>query len=201
MGVFTCFDIRNDSEGDILENLKRKNNTITDVKRIKVRRGKDLVNTNTYIATFSTALHPSEISIAYLKVKVRTYIPNPMRCFKCNRFGHTKQFCKSAATCAKCTSLEHSSEDCSSNRPLCINCRESHAAYSKECCKWKEEKEILTIKVKNNISFAEARKQYRLAHPLQKSFAAVVRSQPTPTETSCKLSEAELKNPSSQNRI
>ena len=29
-----------------------------------------------------------------LKVKVALFVPNPMRCFNCNKFGHTSQRCK-----------------------------------------------------------------------------------------------------------
>ncbi|KAF8771390.1 hypothetical protein HNY73_018816 [Argiope bruennichi] len=38
-----------------------------------------------------------------------------------------------------------------------FNCNGSHPAYSKSCPKWKIEKEIQTIKISRNISFAEAR--------------------------------------------
>ena len=36
------------------------------------------------------------ITVGYLKVKVALFVPNPMRCFNCNTFGHTSQRCKVA---------------------------------------------------------------------------------------------------------
>ena len=32
--------------------------------------------------------------IGYYFVEVKRYIPNPMRCFQCQEFGHSKKFCK-----------------------------------------------------------------------------------------------------------
>ena len=41
---------------------------------------------------------------------------------------------------------------------LSVNCKSSHPTYSKECSVWKDEKEILSIKFKDNVTFLEARK-------------------------------------------
>ena len=188
-GVFTCFDIRRESEEVILENLRKKDKSITDVRRISVRRGEELVPTNSYIVTFNSHVLPTEIRVAYLKVRVRVYVPNPMRCFKCQRFGHTKQHCKSVAQCAKCSSPAHGANECNSVEPKCVNCKGGHPSYSKDCQRWKDEKEIMAIMTKDKLSFNEARKQYRAAHPLQKTFSEVTKA----SAGNSALSETELK--------
>lgn len=85
-------------------------------------------------------------------------MPNPQRCFHCQRYGHSALSFR-GKTCAKCGKNYHPSENCS-NLPCCINCGEPHPAYSRSCRKWKQEKEIITLKVKENISFPEARKRF-----------------------------------------
>ena len=43
----------------------------------------------------------------------------------------------------------------------CANCSGDHSANSKDCPQWEKEKKILKIKCEQNISFPEARKQYK----------------------------------------
>ncbi|KFM83317.1 Nucleic-acid-binding protein from mobile element jockey, partial [Stegodyphus mimosarum] len=99
-----------------------------------------------------------------------------MRCFQCQRFGHTKNSCRGKLTCARCSLVGHESESCSAV-PLCINCKGEHTAFSRSCPKWKLEKEVQATKVNNNISYAEARRlvQTNQIRP-NTSFAAAVKS-------------------------
>ena len=51
----------------------------------------------------------------------------------------------------------HENLDCQA--PVrCVNCKQEHPSYSKNCEKWKAEKEIQTVRTKQNISYSEARK-------------------------------------------
>ncbi|GFY05982.1 uncharacterized protein TNCV_3862861 [Trichonephila clavipes] len=42
------------------------------------------------------------VKAAYLHCPVRPYIPNPPRCFQCQRFGHSKTVCRGQPTCSRC---------------------------------------------------------------------------------------------------
>ncbi|KAF8784776.1 hypothetical protein HNY73_010414 [Argiope bruennichi] len=53
---------------------------------------------------------------------------------------------------------DHETSVCSSQTFKCLNCSGSHPAYSRDCPKWKTEKEIQSLKVRRNISYAEAKK-------------------------------------------
>ncbi|GFT24832.1 uncharacterized protein TNCV_3021241 [Trichonephila clavipes] len=100
---------------------------------------------------------PSNIKAGYLNCKLHPYIPNPLRCFKCQRFGHSQNSCLGQLTCSRCAAVGHSSTDCTLE-PKCINCSQIHTTDSKLCPKWKTEKEIQTIKTNRNISYFEAQK-------------------------------------------
>ncbi|GFU05706.1 uncharacterized protein TNCV_1005011 [Trichonephila clavipes] len=80
-----------------------------------------------------------------------------LRCFKCQRFGHSQTACRGQLTCSRCASVGHASSDCTLEQK-CVNCSQPHSADSKLCPKWKIEKEIQTIKTNRNISYIEARK-------------------------------------------
>ncbi|GFV21134.1 RNA-directed DNA polymerase from mobile element jockey [Trichonephila clavipes] len=100
---------------------------------------------------------PPAIKAGYLNCKIRPYIPNPLRCFKCQRFGHSQTSCRSQLTFSRCASVGHASTDCSLE-PKCINCSQPHTADSKLCPKWKTEKQIQEIKTNKNITYVEVRK-------------------------------------------
>ena len=97
------------------------------------------------------------------KVKVDTYIPNPLRCFKCQRYGHHKMNCKRELACARCGVVGHEDKECTS-KPHCVNCDGDHGSFSRDCTAWKKEKEIQTIKITRGISFPEARKIVELTN-------------------------------------
>ena len=59
-------------------------------------------NTNTFIITFNLPSVPKYLKIGFIRVSVSVYIPNPLRYYKCQRFGHGKTTCKGTTTCATC---------------------------------------------------------------------------------------------------
>ena len=103
--------------------------------------------------SFSPEL-PKEITVGYLKVKVALFVPNPTRCFNCNKFGHTGQCCKVAAKCPDCGKDKH--EGHCEGPKLCSNCNGPHTSAAKDCPVWQKEKEIQCVCVEK-LSFPEAR--------------------------------------------
>ena len=62
----------------------------------------------------------------------------------------------------------------------CVNCEGPHSAFSKQCPKYKQEQEIITLKYTLTISFPEAGKSI-LNKPI--SYASVSRKTTTSTAT------------------
>ena len=90
----------------------------------------------------------------------------------------TKNSCKGKAVCAGCGEEGHNVDDCR-NDPKCVNCEGDHRAISKECPIWKQEKDIVTLKYKENISFADARKRLQpISDPSKNSYASVTQTPP-----------------------
>ena len=144
------------------------------VQRIQSRRSGVLQPTASLILTFSRPSLPEKSNVAFYRLPVHPYVPNPMRCFNCQRFGHTQLACKSKASCGKCGKDAHDG-DCSS-AVHCVHCAAGHPAWSRQCPKFLQEKQIQELKVKENISFFETRKCSKASHPLafRSSFAQVV---------------------------
>ena len=111
---------------------------VVEVHRVTVKRDTKKVPTNTLFLT-------KEITVGYLKVKVALFVPNPMRCFNCNKSGHTSQRCKVAAKCPGCGKDKHKGR-CEGPK-LCSNCNGPHASSAKDCPVWQKEKEFQRVRV------------------------------------------------------
>ena len=108
--------------------------------------------------TFGAHKLPEFITAGYLRLAVSQFFPNPLRCYKCQRFGHHKDKCRSDIACQICSEVGHDTRECQ-KPPKCRNCEGSHSPNAKECPAWKKEKEIVKVKTENNISFPEARRR------------------------------------------
>ena len=105
LGVIRCRDLADMSEAEIRDELKDQG--VVGVNRVTVKKEGKVIPTNTLFLTFGSPDLPKEITVGYLKVKVALFVPNPMRCFNCNKFGHTGQSCKVAAKCPGCGKDKH----------------------------------------------------------------------------------------------
>ncbi|GFY32565.1 uncharacterized protein TNCV_673201 [Trichonephila clavipes] len=123
---------------------------VCDVRRITIRRDGQVLNTKHLILTFSTPDLPQTVKMAYIRCPVRPYIPNPLRCFQCQRYGHSKNVCRGQPTCPRCGESGHDSVDCT-KKEQCLNCKGDHPAYSRSCPTWIIEKEITSVKIKKNF--------------------------------------------------
>ena len=181
-GVIRSYDFRNANEEEMFEELKHHH--VTEVKRVYVTHGGNKTKTNTFILTFDVPTLPSRVKAALSTYPVEPFVPNPLRCFNCQKFGHHKDKCGKDKVCARCGHTGHDSSSC--ENPLqCPNCKGDHFAYSKECPRWKQEKEIQAVKVTQNLTFKAARKLVESrtpGGPSAQSYADV--SRPTASSSS-----------------
>ncbi|GFV21111.1 uncharacterized protein TNCV_4267441 [Trichonephila clavipes] len=141
---------------------------VCDVRRITIRRDGQVLNTKHLILTFSTPDLPQTVKMAYIRCPVRPYIPNPLRCFQFQRYGHSKNVCRGKLTCPRCGESGHDSADCT-KKEQCLNCKGDHPAYSRSCPTWIIDKEITSVKIKEKISYPEARRVVLSRTPVSES--------------------------------
>lgn len=178
-GVISEQELLQSTDAEIEEELSEQG--VIAARRITMRRNNEEIKTKHIVLTFNSTNLPDSIHAAYLHCKVRPYIPNPRRCFKCQRFGHGSMSCRGKPTCVTCGEDQHGEERCE-RTPKCINCTGQHGAYSRSCPIWKREKEIISIKTKENISYPEARKRFTFQE--KGTFADAVRRGPQPRSVS-----------------
>ena len=183
-GVIYCADLEDVSDEDITDGLSAFG--VVSARRIKSKKNGVLVPTHSVILTFDQIELPREVPIGYIRVKVRQYIPSPMRCFRCLRFGHTQVHCKNRPTCSKCAASGHTGDDCTAESTKCVNCGENetpHSAFDLKCPTLKREREIVAIKYTERVSFREARERYNATHPKRSYATAAKGAQPIRPES------------------
>ena len=135
-------------------------------------------NSGRVTLTFKGQKLPDKVTIAgWLHCRVRTYVPNPLRCFKCQLYGHTSKNCRREKRCSICGGGD-CQEQCG-NPMRCVNCGGEHTSFDRSCPKWIQEKEVQKIKAQQNISYKEAKSQVssrRITSGV--SYSAAVQSTP-----------------------
>lgn len=104
-GIIRSSELRHVSDDDMKKGIEPY--TVSTAKRITYRRDGKEMPTNAFLLTFDTPTLPTEVRVSYLQLKMQPYIPNPLRCFNCQKYGHHNSNCRSQATCANCGSLDH----------------------------------------------------------------------------------------------
>ena len=101
--------------------------------------GQRTVKTNKVTLTFQGEA-PASIKTVYGQFKTEPVTKEPLRCYRCQRFGHSQKVCRAQAQCVICAG-HHNSDVClrrpnkssSTVVPKCINCAGEPPSFSKMC--------------------------------------------------------------------
>lgn len=81
-----------------------------------------------------------------MSYNVRVYIPPPLRCFTCQRYGHVAAVCKGKIRCSNCGG-EHKYGECEEGATQkCCNCGGEHSAAHGGCEVYKRMFEVQKMK-------------------------------------------------------
>ena len=104
---------------------------------------------------------PSNIPILGELRELREFIPRPMQCGKCWRYGHTTKKCnKINTTCAKCSGQHTTNWECEETR--CANCGKEHDSKSNKCIFHQYQTEIRLLQTRNGLNFGQAKFELKL---------------------------------------
>jgi hypothetical protein len=133
-----------------------------------------------------------------ISVEPRRRSSNIPQCTNCQKYNHTKNFCKLEPRCVKCAGPHHYT-NCPSRKveiPLCVNCGKNHTANYKGCeyylklkSKFSNQQRIIRPQDQNNprpnTSPTATNQSENVPPPLSSSntntYASKLRSKPTPT--------------------
>ncbi|MEE9605316.1 MAG: hypothetical protein V3V70_07070 [Candidatus Scalindua sp.] len=125
--------------------------------------------TTSVILYFKDTQLPERVFLGFQSFKVQQFINSPIRCFKCQRFGHIADRCRNSLRCSKCGG-NHQYSDCTREDPECVSCGQMHSAAYRGCPVYRAEFEVQRYRVQNKVSYAEAAKVVKTSQvPSQQS--------------------------------
>lgn len=111
--------------------------------------------TGSVVLSFRGDCLPDKVYLGFQSFNVNEFVPRPMRCYKCQRYGHVANNCRGSVRCPKCGG-SHGYDQCSKESPSCLHCGGDHSVAFTGCPKYKEAKEVQTFRIKNKVSYAQA---------------------------------------------
>ena len=141
------------------------------VSRLTKKTKDGPIPSNSLLFLFKASVLPKSVKFGYLSFRVKPFLPNPMRCFNCQRYGHSNTRCHKPRRCGQCGSEDRNHPDSRSctEDPQCPHCGESHPVWTRSCEALIREKELLKIMTTYKQSRREAKATWESQHP-QDSF-------------------------------
>ena len=157
----------------ILESLKKRYSNVQDIEIYEIRPRKN-PEKRLRIARikFEGQDLPKDIRIEGQKREIRPYVPKPLQCKLCCKYGHSDKLCRNTEICAVCGSSDHQTRwNC--GNPKCTNCGQNHHARSKECIFYIYNTELKLLVSRSGMSIQEAKLELKargLKDPAKKHF-------------------------------
>lgn len=126
-----------------------------------------------YKVSFNLYSRPHYIRLGRLQVDVEEFINPPLRCFRCQKYGHGSNWndgCKEKKVCKRCggehdnrSKDENGQFHYCQNDKFCIHCKENHEVGSKDCSMEKKERDLKKYAEDEKITVGEAKRRMKTA--------------------------------------
>ena len=114
---------------------------------------------------------PTRVYLGYMSFRVKEYSRPPMRCYKCQRYGHAAAACRGDRRCGKCGG-NHEFAECSATEAKCCNCGGNHITSFRGCEHHVRATEVEKVRAGGEMSYAEAVRKVEAAKTVRAGAAA-----------------------------
>ena len=140
----------------LLDSLKKRYSNVQDIELYEMPKKFHDKTLKIAKIKFEGQSLPQKIKIQGQNREVRPYIPKPLQCKSCSKFGHGENKCQATPVCAFCSSPNHPTKwNCGT--PKCANCGLEHHSRAKECTFYMYNTELKLLVSRSGMSFREAK--------------------------------------------
>ena len=161
------------TEEQLMQSLEDQG--VASIRRMKVKRDGQLVNTDTYVLLFNRNERPKVIKLSDWHGEiVEEYREKPQQCYNCQRFNHIAKYCRrEVPTCMQCGQEGHKKTECN-NDVQCFHCKGRHQANDVKCRKYIIENEIIATIIKEKTTRIDATETVLQRFPTDRQLYAEV---------------------------
>jgi len=143
------------------DDVKAETNAIW-AHRVSRREDGKIIPTTAVIIAYEHNL-PTSVNIGFMRHNVSVYIPLPIRCGNCQKYGHRTDQCKrDKPRCPRCTEAhDYSACTVPDEQIKCSNCGENHSSAYRGCKKYREISAALRKAATENITYRDAVKKLK----------------------------------------
>ena len=143
------------------EIVEQLHESVTNARRINRHQKGETVPTQVVVLQFKDGFDlPPRVLMFHTGFKVRPFIPRPMACNNCQRYGHPAALCRQDVRCPHCAG-PHTHEQCDASTRRCANCNEAHSARFRGCPKYAERLKVTSLMVREGRTYRDAVKSVR----------------------------------------
>ena len=129
---------------------------ISGARRITRRQNGESVPTMVVILDFPPGTElPARVILYHTLYRIKPYIPRPVACNNCQRFGHVAEHCRQDIRCPHCAG-PHGHDECQAAEKKCANCGSAHSARFRGCQKYAERLKVTTVMVRQGLTYRDA---------------------------------------------
>lgn len=157
--VVTCRSVEGFTDEELKNEPTLQAQGVVDVRRFN-RAGQP---TNTMTITVRGTVAPEAIYFGFERCSAKPFQQQPMQCYKCFYYGHTKNHCQEEKErCRNCSGTHDILKD-GDNKTICpkparcLHCNQGHSPTSRLCEQYREEEEVLRVRNSLGKSLREAR--------------------------------------------
>lgn len=157
--VVTCRSVEGITDEELKNEPTLQAQGVVDVRRFN-RAGQP---TNTMTVTVRGTVAPEAIYFGFERCAAKPFQQQPMQCYKCFYYGHTKNHCpEEKERCRNCSGTHDLKKDNDQkticpNPARCLHCNQGHSPTSRVCEQYREEEEVLRVRNSLGKSPREAR--------------------------------------------
>ena len=142
----------------VKENVFLQVSGVSEVRRLTRFKNGEREKTNSVQVIFKGNELPERIYCDYMSYRVRPYVRAPLRCFRCQDYGHVAAVCGNNIHCGRCGKDNCSMEKCKEEQARCLHCSGNHFTGAAECPRKIQEAEVAKIRegARGQMSYAEA---------------------------------------------
>lgn len=123
------------------------------------RELKEAQDCNKIKVTIRTTTLPKKITMYGANMRFDYFIPSPIICRNCLRYGHVSAVCKGKPTCQNCAEIHDLTNTCE-NKTKCKYCKEEHKTMDPSCKERSKQRDIKKSMVLKRLSYHMAVKEY-----------------------------------------